>query len=200
MAGSVVADQRWFVPPPPAQGEQGFRLWYTREDVAGTPGVHTGIKTCGTNGAGNIKRIPIRRTSCVMISKSCTNSSTLRSVACVRSTNWSVGSSPKLGWYSHEKKSITFPRDHKGGFPPVCPRFASPQRAQRVHQPQRCTRSASRAGKPRRRSGRNPREHRSRREGAPYTSATRSKRSRFITLSHAATKSRTNACCESSQA
>src|SRR5262249_31296325 len=31
-------------------------------------------------------------------------------------------------------------------------------------------------------------------------SATRSKRSRFITLSHAATKSRTNASCESSHA
>ena len=35
---------------------------------------------------------------------------------------------------------------------------------------------------------------------APRRDQARSKRSRFITLSHAATKSRTNACCESSQA
>ena len=35
---------------------------------------------------------------------------------------------------------------------------------------------------------------------APRRDQARSKRSRFMTLSHAATKSRTNACCESSHA
>jgi uncharacterized protein (TIGR03000 family) len=38
------------------------------------------------------------------------------------------------------------------------------------------------------------------RSGPFHASAARSKRSRFITLCHAATKSRTNACCESSHA
>ena len=63
------------------------------------PGYAPDLNPWDEGGWHHLKHVRMA-TSCAVIWKSYTSNSTLRSVVCVRSPNWSVRSSPKPGWRS----------------------------------------------------------------------------------------------------
>ena len=102
--GAVAGDLGWFAHPPPVRGQR-FRIGHTRQGLAGSDaGLRPGSEPVGRRRLAPPQNTSRCATSCAVISKNCTSSYTLRSVVCVRSSNWSVRSSPKPGWSSAKVK------------------------------------------------------------------------------------------------